>query len=114
MLTDFPKARSIAREFFEKMARIFIGEPARIVRKSTLDRLERLAYREQLRRAAAVGDSDYIEQEIRKNQLTPSEMARLGRRSTPIEEWPELSDDVMALTLFDEKREGSQSARGVD
>ena len=81
MLAEFPKFRSLLRDFFEKIARIFIGEPARIVRKSTLDRLERLAYREELARAAARGDNDYIEQEISKNQLTPKDLARLGAKA---------------------------------
>jgi hypothetical protein len=101
MLVEFPKLKSLARDFFEKIARIFLGEPARIVRKSTWDRMERLAYRERLRQAEEAGDIAFIEGEISKNQLTPSDLNRIARKHTPIEEWPEIDDDIMGTTLFD-------------
>lgn len=111
MLAEFPKIRSLARDFIEKIARIFIGEPARIVRKSTLDRLERLAYRQQLLKAEEDGDASFIEEEIRKNQLTPSETRRLARKHTPIEQWPELDDEIVSPTLFDAENDESHCAQ---
>ncbi|HET6251094.1 MAG TPA: hypothetical protein VFE47_25630 [Tepidisphaeraceae bacterium] len=102
MLAEFPKLRSVLRDFIEKAARIFIGEPARIVRKSTLDRLERLAYREQLRIAASRGDNELIEKEIANNQLTTGDLNRLARKHTAIEEWPDVDEDIVSPTLFDD------------
>ena len=95
MPAEFPKVKAIAIDFVEKMARIFIGEPARIVRKSTLDRLERLAYREELKQAEERGDTPFLNRELQRNQLTEAECERLSTHNTDISDWPEPEPDLL-------------------
>jgi hypothetical protein len=102
MLSSFPRIRAMIQDFIEKMARIVIGEPARIIRKSTLERLERLAYRELLREAARSGDTAFIKEQIQKNQLTRGERLRIARKHTALADWPDVDEDAFATSLFDE------------
>lgn len=109
MLANHSKMRTLAREFAEAIARIIIGEPAVIVPKSALERLERLAYREQLRDAERNQDVEYIEAEIRRNQLKPEERKNLAKRHTPIENWPVVETDLIDPDLFTSVDERSGS-----
>jgi len=96
------KIPSLARGFIESMARIFVGEPVRIVRKSTYERLQRLAYRGLLRSAEESGNMEFIESEIRRNQLTQADLDRLARHHTPIEEWPDSDEELLHPSAFAE------------
>ncbi|MDB5358138.1 MAG: hypothetical protein JWN24_4591 [Phycisphaerales bacterium] len=102
MLAECPKVRALVCDFVEKFARILLGEPARIVRKSTLERLERLAYRGQLEEAARAGNTEFIEDEVLKNQLTARERHRLVRKHTPLAQWPDVDENLIEADLFDE------------
>ena len=84
----------------ERMACVVLGEPARIIRSRDLDRLERLAYREELRAAEERGDMAFIEREIERNQLTPEVLAKIAKFDTPVAEWPDTDPDIIADDAF--------------
>lgn len=83
-----------------------MGEPVCIIPKSAFDRLERLAYRQQLALADQSGDAAFIEREIRKNQLSESELKTLSLQHTPIESWPDLGEDAIADIPAEEEVKG--------
>ena len=66
-----------------------------MVTSAELDRLQRLAYRERLREAEAAGDHEFIESELRRNQLTEEDLRRLQRHHTRLEDWPDTPDDLL-------------------
>jgi hypothetical protein len=83
------KMRNVARLLLERVARIVLGEPARVVPARKMDRLDELERREQLQAAERRGDSNYLDGELAKSQLTEGDLDRLGKLATPIEAWPD-------------------------
>ena|SRR5437660_1353216 len=106
--------RYIFRRLLETALEIWLGEPACIVRASTLDRLERLAYRTQLQIATERGDVEFLASELHKYQLTQRDLNRLSRYHTPLERWPEPDDDLMAdAEVNDQLTAGAEGKHGV-
>lgn len=101
MPTMDSKPRTLLRGIVEAMARMVIGEPARIIGKRELERLERLAYREQLMDAELQGDAAFVEAEIQRNQLTPADRRGVARRHTPIADWPDTDPGLVDPSLFE-------------
>jgi len=86
--------------FVERLACLALKEPARIVPTRDLERLKRLAYREELRLAEERGDTAFIEREIERNQLTAEDRARIAKRHTHVADWPDSDPDLLAPDLF--------------
>lgn len=95
MQSAYNRVRDWLREVVEGLAQIVVGEPVRIIRKSTLDRLSRLSYRQCLAQAEREGNVAFIETELRKNQLTAADLRRIAKHHKPIEQWPDEGDDEL-------------------
>ena len=66
------------------------------------------AYRKRLRAAAARGDEAFLDAEIRKNQLTRADLARLRNHQTPVHLWPDVeADDLFEPGTFAEAPEAA-------
>src|SRR5438309_384595 len=87
-MTPYAKIRNGARVLVEAVARIIMGEPARVVPERKIRRLDELERRWQLQAAEHRGDLDYLRAELAKAQLTSADLDRLAKLATPIEEWP--------------------------
>lgn len=88
-MTLHAKIRDLTRAFVEAVARIVLGEPARVVPVRKIKRLDELERREQLQAAERRGDLAYLRAELAKCQLTPPDLDRLAQSGVPIEEWPD-------------------------
>jgi hypothetical protein len=71
------RLRLFFRNTIEVIARVALGEPAKIVPARRFARLER---REELRRAIRRGDVQRVRDELAKVQLTPDDLRRLGAK----------------------------------
>ena len=65
-------------------------------------RSRHLGYRRQLHAAAGRGDVEFIRGEVARNQLDASDLARLRRRHTGVDEWPDEPEGLVAPVPTDE------------
>lgn len=104
MTCGFQSRKSSSHHGLRTRIRDFAGSMVRRFRTQFASDAERLDYRDRLKRAAEAGDTKFIEDEIKNNQLTIAELRRLDERHTPLEHWPEPDDDLLAPETINDDR----------
>jgi hypothetical protein len=101
--------RGIFRSMANALARIIWNEPITVVTKRQFNRLRQLERREELRMAERRGDDAFLDRELARVQLTPDELAKIGGKITPIDQWP----DENFEECFDSQQEATHSSHEI-
>lgn len=95
MLTQCPHRQKInrsgewLRSLVERIARLLTGETFALIPQRQVDRLRQLERREELLMAERRGDTEFLDRELARAQLTPEDLSRSSGQTTPISQWPD-------------------------